>query len=517
MTRAARIRILKAAHRGAVDDVRGRRPQRRRRPARGRRRTSRTSSSHLPPRAILDEHDAQGRARDARRGARRAGRRGPLRAPPRRDAASPLLIELPPLVACEIQLRLLVRLGVASEVSLWRARRGHRSTPVALARRRRREPSRPGDREGGPAARRHAEPARRTHAPIRARPTLPDAVRGDRRPRRRARRARRRLPRDDRRRRCRAIYERELLLERSAERERVLVRAGEQRLMRIGFDLHDGPIQDVLSLGAEVTLLRDQVYPFIADTHRERAAGRFDDILARVTELDRQLRELSRSLESRSIITRPLGEILHREVDAFVERTGIETRLEIRGDPESLTSAQRIAVYRAIQESLSNVREHSGAATVEIRLRMRRASIEVRSRTTATASTSAGRSRARRSAAGSASSGSASASGCSAARSRSTAPRRPDDAHLRPPARLARTSGRRSVRWCRPARQDEGEGSAAGSPPQLSALPGPHSGVSSSLVGPLQPFGALALSIAGRRVSRAPPLSGESRRAARRR
>ena len=174
------------------------------------------------------------------------------------------------------------------------------------------------------------------------------------------------------------VYERELLLERSADRERILVRSGEQRLMRIGFDLHDGPIQDVLALGAEVSLLRDQVYPFILDSHRDRAAGRFDDIMARVTELDRQLRELSRSLESRSIITRPLGEILHREVDAFQERTGIETRLEIRGDPESLTSAQRIALYRAIQESLSNVREHSGASTVEIRLRMRRASIEVR-------------------------------------------------------------------------------------------------------------------------------------------
>ncbi len=35
-------------------------------------------------------------------------------------------------------------------------------------------------------------------------------------------------------------------------------------------------------------------------------------------------------------------------------------------------------MYRAIQESLSNIREHSGAATVEIRLRMRRAWIEVR-------------------------------------------------------------------------------------------------------------------------------------------
>src|SRR4029079_18197437 len=116
-------------------------------------------------------------------------------------------------------------------------------------------------------------------------------------------------------------------------------------------------------LGAEVTLLRDQVYPFITDTHRERASGRFDDILSRVTELDRQLRELSRPLESRSIITHPLAHSLHVEVDAFAERTGIETRLEIRGDPDSLTSAQRIAVYRAIQESLSNIREHPRAST----------------------------------------------------------------------------------------------------------------------------------------------------------
>ena len=294
----------------------------------------------------------------------------------RTASSSPLLIELPPLVACEIQLRLLLWLGIASEASLWRADDGNLVPVLSLGElaesRRARATARDALRRGtslrllggrtlrsalvrrfsAPCAAvvaRVSEPVSQADAYLRATAVA-----------------------------LSSIYERELLLERSAERERLLVRAGEQRLMRIGFDLHDGPIQDVLALGAEVSLLRDQVYPFILDSHRERASGRFDDIMARVTELDRQLRELSRSLESRSIITRPLGEILHREVDAFQERTGVETRLEIRGDPESLTSAQRIAVYRAIQESLSNVREHSGAATVEIRLRMRRASIEVR-------------------------------------------------------------------------------------------------------------------------------------------
>jgi len=294
----------------------------------------------------------------------------------RTACSNALLLELPPLVACEIQLRLLVQLGVASDVSLWRTQDGVLEPLLSLGEgastRRARATAKAALRRGGSLSllggrTLRSTLVRRFNAPCAA---IVARVAGS------VARADAYLSTTAAA--MSAIYERELLLERSAERERILVRAGEQRLMRIGFDLHDGPIQDVLSLGAEVALLRDQVYPFVDDTHRERAAGRFDDILARVTELDRQLRELSRSLESRSIITRPLGEILHREVDAFAERTGIDTRLEIRGDPESLTSAQRIAVYRAIQESLSNIREHSGASTAEIRLRMRRASIEVR-------------------------------------------------------------------------------------------------------------------------------------------
>ena len=294
----------------------------------------------------------------------------------RAACTSAFLLELPPLVAAELQLRLLVQLGVASEVSLWRGEGGNLHPLVVIGHgaesRRARATARAALRRGGSLTlvggralrsalvRRFSEPAAVVVARVNGSGTRLDAYLAI---------ASAALS---------PVLERELLLERSAERERILVSAGEQRLMRIGFDLHDGAIQDVLALGADITHLRDQIYPFILDTHRDRAAGRFDDLLARVVELDRQLRELSRSLESRSIVSRPLGEILHREVDAFRERSGIDATLEIRGDPESLTSAQRIAVYRAIQESLSNVREHSGATMVEIRLRMRRSSIEVR-------------------------------------------------------------------------------------------------------------------------------------------
>jgi signal transduction histidine kinase len=43
-----------------------------------------------------------------------------------------------------------------------------------------------------------------------------------------------------------------MLLERSSERERTLADASERRLMRLGFDLHDGALQDLAVLGHDV-------------------------------------------------------------------------------------------------------------------------------------------------------------------------------------------------------------------------------------------------------------------------
>ena len=99
----------------------------------------------------------------------------------RTASSSPLLIELPPLVACEIQLRLLMWLGVASEASLWRAD-GREPRARAVARRACREPPGARDGQGCAPARQLVAPAGRAHAPLRPRPALQRPVRGRRRP-----------------------------------------------------------------------------------------------------------------------------------------------------------------------------------------------------------------------------------------------------------------------------------------------------------------------------------------------
>ena len=287
------------------------------------------------------------------------------------------LLELPPLLALEIQLWLLLGLDILSEVSIWRRSlkgiecvlelgstsgpsRRVRAEAKAVLRGRSRLSLLGGSNIRGVPVLRFGEP----YAALVGRGGTVDTAVAD------AYLAEAAAS-------VGPVVEREQLLEHSSVRDQTLVAAAERRLMQLGFDLHDGPIQDVLALAADIRLLQEQVYPFVLADHRDQAHGRFDDLSARLVELDHELREIAHSLETKSVVSRPLGEILHREVDGFAERSGIRVSLEIRGDPDSLSSAQRITVFRAIQEGLANVREHASASTVDIRVRARRSAIEV--------------------------------------------------------------------------------------------------------------------------------------------
>ena len=153
------------------------------------------------------------------------------------------------------------------------------------------------------------------------------------------------------------------------ERERSLAAASERLLVRLGFDIHDGPLQQVYALAQDVRLLREQVDALVASEHRRQLAGRFDDLDAQLAELHVDLRDLAHSLEPRSLLQLPLPDAVERELSVLGRRTGIATSLTVDGSFEDLTASQRIALLRVLQEALSNVRQHSGAREVAVALR----------------------------------------------------------------------------------------------------------------------------------------------------
>jgi signal transduction histidine kinase len=145
------------------------------------------------------------------------------------------------------------------------------------------------------------------------------------------------------------------------------VAASERRLARLGYDLHDGPLQDIAAARRELFTLRDEL------ARRLGPAAEADDVRAQLDRLEEavskselRLRELSQSAESPALLQRPFRSLLEAEITSFVAASEVEADVDLQGDLDSLTGSQRIALLRIVQEALSNAREHSGADRVRI-------------------------------------------------------------------------------------------------------------------------------------------------------
>jgi signal transduction histidine kinase len=166
------------------------------------------------------------------------------------------------------------------------------------------------------------------------------------------------------------------LLERNAEREQTLVDSTERRLVRLGFDLHDGPLQDVAALTTEVKLFKRQLAGVVPNGEvSHRLLGRVDDVEARLRAVGAELRELARSLEAPTLLKVPFAQLVRKEVEQLEQARGVRVSLDLQGDPNVLSPSQRIALLRVVEAALSNIREHSDARKATISIAVGRAGV----------------------------------------------------------------------------------------------------------------------------------------------
>jgi signal transduction histidine kinase len=173
------------------------------------------------------------------------------------------------------------------------------------------------------------------------------------------------------------LLERASLFDRRVQREHDLVAASERRLLRLGFDLHDGPLQEIVALAEELRQASTQISTVVPDDFRQRVRGRFNDVHARLGALDESLREIAHSIRSTTAVARPVADAVEAELRALENATGIEVDLRVEGNLSGLSDSQKIVLFRVVQEALSNVRKHSAAERVSVALRSRRTFVDV--------------------------------------------------------------------------------------------------------------------------------------------
>ena len=87
-----------------------------------------------------------------------------------------------------------------------------------------------------------------------------------------------------------------------------------------------------------------------------------------VDQVSSEIRTLSHLLHPPLLEVAGLASALRWYVDGFSERSKIKVELEIPSDFDRLPNDTELAVFRIIQECLTNIHRHSGSATAEIRI-----------------------------------------------------------------------------------------------------------------------------------------------------
>jgi two-component system, NarL family, sensor kinase len=143
--------------------------------------------------------------------------------------------------------------------------------------------------------------------------------------------------------------------------ERLLAVQEEERT-RIGLELHDSTSQHLTVIGLGLSALR-----------RARVSPELlDDMGHALDEANREIRTLTYLLHPPELHELGPELALRRFIDGFSKRSRLGVVMELQGDLSEAPPPIAKAVYRIVQEALTNVHRHSQAGSVLVRLRLGR-------------------------------------------------------------------------------------------------------------------------------------------------
>jgi signal transduction histidine kinase len=134
---------------------------------------------------------------------------------------------------------------------------------------------------------------------------------------------------------------------------------------RLAAEIHDTLAQGFTSL---VTLV--QAAESTLDNDREKARRHLRLAARTARENLGEARALVAGLMPSALGTGSLDEAIRRQLERLAEETPITATYRVEGESTALPTALEVVLLRAVQESLTNVRKHSGASTVSICLRV---------------------------------------------------------------------------------------------------------------------------------------------------
>ena len=140
-----------------------------------------------------------------------------------------------------------------------------------------------------------------------------------------------------------------------------LLKVQDEERRRVARDLHDSTGQTLAALKMGIAVLEERL------KQNQRTSDVLAEIAALADQAIQEIRTTSYLLHPPLLDEAGFNSAAQWYVDGFGKRSGIKVRLDLATKRERLPITIETALFRVLQESLTNVHRHSGALEVSIR------------------------------------------------------------------------------------------------------------------------------------------------------
>jgi len=156
------------------------------------------------------------------------------------------------------------------------------------------------------------------------------------------------------------IIERKEAEQQVQDLSRRMMRVQEEERRNLARELHDGATQNLVALTLNMAPIMD------ADDVEPAIRSMIEECMRLIDESTNELRTISYLLHPPLLEELGLSLTLRGYVEGFSKRSGVAVSLTAQGELGRLGIEVELAVFRIVQESLSNVHRHSHSATANI-------------------------------------------------------------------------------------------------------------------------------------------------------
>jgi two-component system sensor histidine kinase DegS len=141
-----------------------------------------------------------------------------------------------------------------------------------------------------------------------------------------------------------------------------IIEAQEAERQRLARQMHDGPAQSLTNF-----ILQAEICQRLFDRNPDRATEELGNLKTAASTTFQKVRDFIFDLRPMMLDDLGLAPTVRRYVDAFAEKSGIETRLNIVGEERRRMEAHtEVMMFRSIQELLGYARDTTASTKIEI-------------------------------------------------------------------------------------------------------------------------------------------------------